>query len=164
MIQNSPKSTKSISHPTDPMPTKQLSINVRTSTPNSSSHSQSTTLTTTARGKNPLLNHCIMIISTISQTKPTNPSSDPTTDLPKPYPFSNRMLPYTHSDVLDSPSTKSPTINSHGNTEGKSDRTTPGVPTVPELSVLRLPSKNYYIGYALFDDLQCLCNRKQSLS
>ena len=95
MIQNSPKSTKSILRPTDPIPTKQLSINVRASTLNSSSHSQSTRTLTTAHGRNPLLNYCIMISSTKTPSlhhkrnlriPPVTPPVDPLT-CPNRIPF-----------------------------------------------------------------------------
>jgi len=73
------------------------------------------------------------------------------------------MSPYPHSDALDYSSTKAPADNSHGHPAGESDRTPPGASTVPGNSISRLPSTNYYIGYALLDDIPRLHTRSRSL-
>jgi len=99
--------------------------------------------------------------------KPTNPLSDSAggpADLPTAYQFPNRTTPYPHYDALDRFSTTSPADNSHGHPDGESDGTSPGAPTILGHSILRPPSKNYYIGYVLFNDLLRLCTCSHSMS
>ena len=102
-----------------------------------------------------------------SHMKPTNPLSDSAggpADLPTAYQFPNRTTPYPHYDALDRFSTTSPADNSHGHPDGESDGTSPGAPTILGHSILRPPSKNYYIGYVLFNDLLRLCTCSHSMS
>jgi len=102
-----------------------------------------------------------------SHSKPTNPlraSTSGPADLLTAYPYPNRSPSYPHSDALDRLSTTSPADNSHGHPAGEPDKTLSGVPIIQGHSNLRRPSKSYYIGYALLNDLPRLCKCSHSMS